>query len=609
MDPSKANPREYLRQAIDAEIKSESLEDSIRALRYRRNALAPVSSLSTEIIADIFSLLYFTCLAGATEMLARARMAPLYLEARIPVCHLGGAQLIASQKELQTHVSHIRHLSINAGPLLCLSKTLEGLVPPAPILEYLSLSNENIRARTLSVPDTLFYSATPKLSCLKLCNCIISWKSSLLKGLRNLEILMLSVNAKPSLAVWLDALDKMPQLKTLVLHSASPITSFPFNVERTITLPFLTHLGISAEEGECAVALAHLVLPALTWLCLTVKSSLEDEDDVQKLLPYITRHAHGPQDAQPLQSMLIHGDRTRTDIFAWPAPDTDLEVLDPLSFRAATLSARVRLSVVSKGWLGLYAYVKVIDAAMTALPLDNLTIQRPTWFHKHVWHRHAPRWPLLPTSGGLREVLLQDVGERHFPLLPSLIKLGLIETSLGVPRNPLRDGVLSHGTLWLVAASFDDDNLGAEYETFSDYDYETDSFTSDDDSEEESYSQMEEDMPSSLDRPKRLPKSHTIPLAKSSVEAGQATVTAACATLILLNCETDSGTQRAPSLCAPRRGLPRSLTSTLNPSTEIKLLDASPLSANSPTPLSAVSHGRVSLPFPNGNYGAERRGS
>ncbi|KAI9453532.1 hypothetical protein BJY52DRAFT_1173560, partial [Lactarius psammicola] len=49
MDPS------HLRQAIDAEIKS--LEVSIRALKLRRNALAPISSLPTEIIAAIFSSL------------------------------------------------------------------------------------------------------------------------------------------------------------------------------------------------------------------------------------------------------------------------------------------------------------------------------------------------------------------------------------------------------------------------------------------------------------------------------------------------------------------------------------------------------------------------
>ena len=57
MDPSNANSSswEYQQQAIDAEIKS--LEESIRALTHRRNALAPISSLPTEVIAVVFAYL------------------------------------------------------------------------------------------------------------------------------------------------------------------------------------------------------------------------------------------------------------------------------------------------------------------------------------------------------------------------------------------------------------------------------------------------------------------------------------------------------------------------------------------------------------------------
>ena len=54
MDSREVNSREFQRQVIDAEIKS--LEESIRALRYRRNAVAPISSLPTEVIAVIFSI-------------------------------------------------------------------------------------------------------------------------------------------------------------------------------------------------------------------------------------------------------------------------------------------------------------------------------------------------------------------------------------------------------------------------------------------------------------------------------------------------------------------------------------------------------------------------
>jgi hypothetical protein len=55
MNPSEATPREYLLKTIDAEIKS--LEGSLQALRYRSNEPAPISSLPTEVIEPIFSLL------------------------------------------------------------------------------------------------------------------------------------------------------------------------------------------------------------------------------------------------------------------------------------------------------------------------------------------------------------------------------------------------------------------------------------------------------------------------------------------------------------------------------------------------------------------------
>lgn len=55
MNATQANSRERLQQAIDAEI--ESLEESLRALKLRRNALSAISSLPPEVLAAIFSLL------------------------------------------------------------------------------------------------------------------------------------------------------------------------------------------------------------------------------------------------------------------------------------------------------------------------------------------------------------------------------------------------------------------------------------------------------------------------------------------------------------------------------------------------------------------------
>ena len=89
----------------------------------------------------------------------------------------------------------------------------------------------------------------------------------------------------------------MPQLKTLTLYLDSMAAPpFPFDVKRTVALLSLTRSDILASAGGCGLALGHLDLPALTWLCLTVISShILNLGDVQKLPPYIARHTHGPR--------------------------------------------------------------------------------------------------------------------------------------------------------------------------------------------------------------------------------------------------------------------------------------------------------------------------
>jgi hypothetical protein len=499
MDPShwQTNLREYQRQALDAEIKS--LEESLRALRHRRNALAPVSSLPSEVTVAIFyflrvpvvksplialtlgeipdhlawlrvahvchhwreialnqplfwSRVNFTIfnLAGAAEILARAKMVPLYLEARIPTGHWDDGQFSAFRKELQARASHICHLSIGAEHLQ-LRKTLEGLVSPAPTLERLSLSSQEYVHRTassrfaVSVPDTLFDGTTPRLSHLELQSCAISWKSPLLKGLRYLDIRTPAADARPSLSVWLDALEEMPQLKTLTLHSASPIasdTSLPSDVERTITLPSLAHLSLSASARDCGLALAHLDLPALTGLCLTARSCRSDGSDVQEIIPYFSRHF---QHTRPLQSVVDRSDRICADVLAWTLPDIDAKLTNPILFLDAMLSVPVLFSFKNEDW-SPGTLKKVYNAAMAALPLDSLVTltsqKRMSPLNKQSWLSHAPRWHLLqrlclgpPAARGFQEMLLEDNGGRESPLLPSLKTVILFESALSARRT------------------------------------------------------------------------------------------------------------------------------------------------------------------------------
>ena len=501
MDPSHSNSRECHLQAIDAEIKS--LEESIRALRRRRNALAPISSLPTEVIITIFTLLRgpvassdasslttlfkertdhlpwirvahvchhwrelalnqpllwshvdFTLFssAGSAEILSRAKTVPLHLEARVPIGRWGDAQFSTFRNELQTHVSHICNLAIG-GEHSQLRKILEGLVSAAPILEYLSLSCETYRNRVLSsqvfIPDNVFDGITPRLSGLVLRNCDISWKSPLLMGLKHLDIH--APFDRPSLSAWLDMLCEMGQLKTLILHWATPAlphdAPIPSNVERIITLPSISHLEISASARDCGLALAHLILPALTQLSLTASSGRPDGSDVQEILPYVSQHSHGLQRTQPLQSMFIRGNRIGADIFVWFNPDINDVLPDPITFLDAMLSAPLKFSFTNEEW-SPGSHTGVFDTALAALPLDNIVTlisqNRISPMKKEVWFHQAPRWSLLQrvylstsATRGFTKMLVEDNEGCESPLLPSLTTVVLDDTIL-TPRRTLR---------------------------------------------------------------------------------------------------------------------------------------------------------------------------
>jgi hypothetical protein len=489
MNPAQANSREFLQQAIGAKI--QSLEESLRTLKLRRNTLSPVSSLPPEIFAAIFSFLCLpgipslggnpdhniarlhishVChqwreiafnqpqlwshvdfntlsLAGAKEILVRAKSVPLYMEKRVSGKQDDGPFL----KEVRVHLPHIRHLKIGAEASDIYEGLSDNLELPAPTLEYFSMFCQGSwKRRTVTdqpfVSDTLFCGSTPRLSCLELSHCNISWNSSLFKGLTSLDIFSPSPNARPELAVWLDMLDEIPQLKALTLYEASPIAPpFPFDVERTVTLLSLTHLNISASLWDCALAIAHLVLPALASLCLEALNCLPNSTEMQEVISYVAQHAHGDQDIQPLQSVLIRNHGIHLELLAWPVPDIDTVVDDPRVLLGVALPTRVKLSFRSR----YDARLEIFKTVMAALPLDDLVMlvaQDLDVLERHprrsrdpimqeFWVGLLPNWPLLRhmrlapiTSRGFLQTLLEDEGGCENPLLPSLIEFTLVVT-------------------------------------------------------------------------------------------------------------------------------------------------------------------------------------
>jgi hypothetical protein len=114
-------------------------------------------------------------------------------------------------------------------------------------------------------------------------------------------------------------LKQMPQLERLVLHRAIPtdLVVLSEGLKLTVDLPSLPHLSISASVSECAVVLAHLVLPALTRLCVNAEIDLSVYGSVNDLIQCVAQNAHGPQDTEALQSLFIGDDKRRADFVAW----------------------------------------------------------------------------------------------------------------------------------------------------------------------------------------------------------------------------------------------------------------------------------------------------
>ncbi|KAH8987738.1 hypothetical protein EDB86DRAFT_2087528 [Lactarius hatsudake] len=471
MNPSQGNSREYHRQAIDDEIRLlvEEYIRALRTLRHRRNALAPISPLPSEILATIVSFLRLP--TSDTSPLGKQtdyRLSWLHVA---HVCHEWRERYSLVPSRYHYIWRHMVLESVRSKTnSRCTSPTyatLQSAQNPPVFRGYsksschlLQLSNtfhcpainmgEKGNRWSLSLSLSLFSMVPPlgsHASNSGTATSVGTWKSPLFRGLKHLKISRLSADARPRLSFWLDALDEIPQLMTLALHSASPTTSsFPFDVERIVTLPSLTHLDISASSGGCRLILAHLVLPALTSLCLTAFSRHRNGDDVQRMLPYIARHAHRPQDSRPLQSTFIQCDLCSegANILAWPAPDIDVKVQDLPNWSCTTLSPRVKLSIRSKEWSSSDIDTEVLRAAMEALPLDNLVMTaqriylRCDYSHqtRHLpeglWVPHILKWSLLQrvrlgisTEQGFITMLLEYNGERGSPLLPSLTELVL----------------------------------------------------------------------------------------------------------------------------------------------------------------------------------------
>ena len=209
-------------------------------------------------------------------------------------------------------------------------------------------------------------------------------------------------------------------------------------------------MDISAAAGNCAIVLAYLSLPALTWLGISLRSHFS-LGGKKKLFTSLSRHIHGPQHTESLQSVLLFSEKDYVTILAWSAPDITIDGHDPFALLSVALSARIALSIASGtySW-GLDSLQKDVVESLRLESIVTPTAHHRSHLDKRFWLRHAPKWPLLrcvrlspPEARGFIKMLLQDNGGRENPVLPSLTELTLIDSEISARRtNRLRDALM-----------------------------------------------------------------------------------------------------------------------------------------------------------------------
>jgi hypothetical protein len=478
MDTTSPESHDRLRQTLIDEINS--LESSARALKSRHNQLVPISRLPCEVLSAIFSLLSVfawndgsglsawiyvahvcrrwreTALnyprfwshinltkltpVGMAEILSRTKMAPLHLKA--DYTKRDWAHFKVLKRQIGAHASHTRHLNFSG---YYLSNVVEQLVPLAPTLESLSLSynpRQNRSSYTI-IPDN--FSNCTSLTSLDLESCDIGWKSPFLKGLRILEISNISEEATPNLDDWLDALNELPQLEELSLRYATPFARFAkLVVSRTVTLPSVTYFHINSPAKDCALALAHLLLPALTCLHVDVDSDDEDGEDVRQVIPYVARNVYVLQDIKPIRSVLLAGERMHIEILTSTTPGADVKVCGPGCLSSRSPSVCLMFTADAHEWDD-GVDITIFDALLTLLPMNSvstLTAHNRTRLNKEFWLKHSSRMPLLEQARlvpaavrAFLEMLAEDTSlDSDGPRLPMLTKLILLHVTLSAMR-------------------------------------------------------------------------------------------------------------------------------------------------------------------------------
>jgi hypothetical protein len=407
-----------MRSIIDRDIAR--LEESIRALKSRRNELSPISRLPVEILCNIFSLRLIegniycssrnpkswtnfsqvsqhwrtTALSApelwteiplsyprwAQEMLIRSKMAKLTIRSGFSF-DASNTKAIETVRLCLYEMNRVEELKLPTIPGSILEKFFRDSPKSAPQLHTLCIGSHSFRfVKGFSVHED-FFCDTERLQRVELINCKISWDSRLLTGLTRLR-LEDSLKANSSIIQVLHALQRMPALTDLRLHDSIPDDSEGPSTYPVVDLPCLRVLHISSGVGALTTVLRHITIPPSAIKNLTCREKQSTQIDFTNFLSVLA--------TKFLSSLVIRS--------------LDLQVIDDtgLEFNFWTTASRSQLQLLQLvlTWPSPQPrnHVKALTCAFDAMSLPFLTqlqISTLDYIDSQTWVKTFGKLPLL----------------------------------------------------------------------------------------------------------------------------------------------------------------------------------------------------------------------
>lgn len=418
------------REQIDNDI--DSLIESARALKTKRNSLATISRLPPEMLSKIFafvigtshseftsgSLEWVKCTSHvcqhwravalacpslwgrvvfikprwAEEMLKRSKMAPLVVRADLTYMT---PKMLDTVQSAMKHLPHTRELHISAMKLPMEKILANAMFLDAPLLESLCLSNPRFGYASdlnYTLPECGIFNGATRLRRLELTKCNLSWDSPLLTGLTHLKLHDFR-SLLPTMSQMLDALERMPNLESLDLEDCLPTlpdaTTTPPQPDRIVNLPHLSRIRLSSQILECANLLNHLCYSSSTSLRLNCKATDATYHEISSLIPALSNVRKNIREGneKPIRCLTIEGITTSClRLQTWPYNNGPRNA-------PSRPSSRVELELSWRHY-GRGTMERVVSELCHALPLTHLDTL-------HVYDIDLPLTKWLRAFGGL----------------------------------------------------------------------------------------------------------------------------------------------------------------------------------------------------------------